>query len=127
MTTATSIANAAFAAVPAGLKGTVVFTRTVLGTFNPATGTRTGDATETATGVAVMGAARRSFGDTFDENQTIMQRYRTLTVRASGLAFAPAVGQLAVMGGRTWTVRAVAPVMPDGNAAGLYECSVEAT
>ena len=117
----------AFSALPPGLKGPCTVTQTTLGTFNPATGVRSGDSTATVTVPdAVMGPQRRSYGDTFETAQTIIQRFRVIYVRAELFSFVPHAGDTVVMGG-SWIVRANMPVIPDGVNAGMYELYVEMT
>lgn len=122
-----SVVASIFKALPTAFTGSVTFTRVTLGLFQPTTGIRGGDNTTSCTTIGTMGPPRRSYGDTFEADATVVQRYRVIYAQAQGMTFAPDVKDTCVMGGLNWTIRAVLPVIPDGTNPALYECYVEVT
>lgn len=112
----TGLVNTAFAALPAGTKASVTFTRRVR-TLNASTNlTTTVDTTATTTGAAVANDLKR-----FNELGLVLITPVTLLVAGGPLAgFEPQPNDTFVWGGKTYTVRDVVPLNPDGAGSLLF-------
>lgn len=121
-----ALTRGALARLPAEAQGDVVFTRTTPGTYDPATDTTTGAATQTCTARAFGTPASGTPADGFQARTTLRESTRVLVVPvpAAGLAFVPASGQSASWDGTLWTVRAVSGV-PNATAPAAFRVTIE--
>lgn len=105
---ANTLTGMAFARVPASLKQVVTFTRTTPGAVDAVTDAPSAATTSTATGkfVEAQPNGRAEAGlDGFKAGEQVREQARVLIgVMNPGSTLAPAAGDTAAWGGKTWTV-----------------------
>lgn len=116
-----AIVTAAMNAVPTGLKGPVVFSRTTGRVFTRATDGHSAGVTETSTALNVV--VTTPTDDVAIDGMEI-ERQRRVTVAASEVSFALDVNDTATFGGHDWTIFKMLPTGPDGVTPALYDMVV---
>ncbi len=112
----TGLVNVAFNALPAGTKAAVTFTRLTQGLDVVTNLVTTTKSTASATAAAVANDLRR-----FNELSLVLITPVTLLVAADALGtFIPRAGDTFVWGGKTYTVRDVVTLNPDGTTSLLH-------
>ena len=123
----TSLSNTAKALINDKGKD-VTFTRQTGGTYDPVTGSYSGNTPEQQTIKAVVLPAQKSKVAGLDVQYglggAVFDRYNFLMVSGQDVTFEPEPGQTVLIGSETWTVLGVTPTNPNDGSPMVYDVAL---